>query len=421
MNLTAMVGANNRLSGFGYTTDSAGNIIADGVHTFTFDAENHLLSTAQSGQTTVNYTYDGDGKRVLKSDGTVYWYDEVGQLLADKSYSYYYLNGKRIARRNSANEVDFFVTDALGSARFMFSTQGASVSDFYPFGGERVVTAGGAPTNFKFTGKERDPESGLDNFLARFDSSTLGRFMSPDPTFESSRVRIPQAWNRYTYALNDPLTFTDPDGRLWQQSMNGTWDWMDKCNAGSVCVTEIAQQQGENVVVYGPSSAKDKMTFNANKDGYVNLKDIAATDGAYFEFQSGVTATYASPQTAVDLYNGAFDYRAEYPQDAKLSLNDVGRANGAPFSPHKTHNLGRAFDTSYVGPDGKAIHRGDLGVWLADDIRMKALVRIFRENGFNQNYSDNTDLGVNYAPGHKNHIHFGKSPQVGQCEIGPCP
>ncbi|HKW57978.1 MAG TPA: RHS repeat-associated core domain-containing protein, partial [Candidatus Acidoferrum sp.] len=57
-------------------------------------------------------------------------------------------------------------------------------SDYYPFGGERPIAYGsnnGVNVPFKFTGKERDSESGLDNFGARFDSSSLGRFMTPDP------------------------------------------------------------------------------------------------------------------------------------------------------------------------------------------------------------------------------------------------
>jgi RHS repeat-associated protein len=64
----------------------------------------------------------------------------------------------------------------------------------------------------KFPGKERDSESGLDNFGARYDSSSVGRFMSPDPLMASARVWDPQTWNRYSYALNNPLLFIDPTG-----------------------------------------------------------------------------------------------------------------------------------------------------------------------------------------------------------------
>jgi len=46
----------------------------------------------------------------------------------------------------------------------------------------------------KFTGKERDMESGLDNFGARYDASTMGRFMTPDPLLNSGHPSNPQTW-----------------------------------------------------------------------------------------------------------------------------------------------------------------------------------------------------------------------------------
>ena len=65
---------------------------------------------------------------------------------------------------------------------------------------------------YKFTGKERDAESGLDNFGARYYASAMGRFMKPDPLLNSGRPGSPQTWNRYSYALNNPLKFVDPNG-----------------------------------------------------------------------------------------------------------------------------------------------------------------------------------------------------------------
>ena len=60
------------------------------------------------------------------------------------------------------------------------------------------------------TGKERDSESGLDYFGARYNSSSMGRFMSPDPL--GGDLTNPQSLNRYSYVLNNPLTNTDPTG-----------------------------------------------------------------------------------------------------------------------------------------------------------------------------------------------------------------
>jgi RHS repeat-associated protein len=71
----------------------------------------------------------------------------------------------------------------------------------------------------QFTGKERDPESNLDNFGARYDSSQLVRFMSPDPTgIAMANPSDPQELNLYGSIRNNPLTFVDPT------ATNCVWD-----------------------------------------------------------------------------------------------------------------------------------------------------------------------------------------------------
>lgn len=79
---------------------------------------------------------------------------------------------------------------------------------YLPFGQEwnPQVTA----NHYKFTGNERDSESGLDNFDARYDSSQYGRFMTPDPLGGS--LADPQTLNKYAYVRNNPVTLTDPTG-----------------------------------------------------------------------------------------------------------------------------------------------------------------------------------------------------------------
>ncbi len=64
----------------------------------------------------------------------------------------------------------------------------------------------------QFTGKERDAETGLDYFGARYYGSNMGRFSSPDPKPRSAHIIDPQSWNRYVYTLNNPLKYFDPDG-----------------------------------------------------------------------------------------------------------------------------------------------------------------------------------------------------------------
>jgi len=81
--------------------------------------------------------------------------------------------GKRIARHDYQNNVVYYFADHLGTSRVVANSSGALLddSDFYPFGGERPVLSSSGNT-YKFTGKERDSESGLDDFDARYYSST---------------------------------------------------------------------------------------------------------------------------------------------------------------------------------------------------------------------------------------------------------
>ena len=122
---------------------------------------------------------------------------------------------------------------------------------------------------------------------------------------------------------------------------------------------------------------RTRQSLQPNQNGYIDLDELSGASGAYFQFQSGITAVYGSAQTGVDLYNAAFDYHDLHPGDAKLSLNDAGIESGNNFDSHQTHNLGRSIDMSYIDANGNPLHVKDLGVWRADDSRMQDLVRIF--------------------------------------------
>jgi RHS repeat-associated protein len=78
---------------------------------------------------------------------------------------------------------------------------------------------GSVASLYKFTGKERDSESGLDDFGARHYASSMGRFMQPDPMFfQASMVTDPQRFNLYAYVRNSPLNLVDPTGEAIELS-----------------------------------------------------------------------------------------------------------------------------------------------------------------------------------------------------------
>lgn len=120
-------------------------------------------------------------------------------------------------------KVQWLVPDHLGTPRIIIDQTGdrANVKrhDYLPFGEELFAGTGGRTTALgyagdgvrqKFTAKERDFETGLDYFVARYYSSVQGRFTSDDPG--SFVPADPQSWNRYLYTQNNPLKFTDPTG-----------------------------------------------------------------------------------------------------------------------------------------------------------------------------------------------------------------
>jgi RHS repeat-associated protein len=130
----------------------------------------------------------------------------------------------------SANaRVEWLVADQLGTPRMILDESGDLVNvkrhDYLPFGEElttgisgRSTTQGygaGDQVRQQFTQKERDVETGLDYFGARYYSSSQGRFTSIDPANYQAQLNPlePQSWNAYSYVNNSPLVNIDPNGR----------------------------------------------------------------------------------------------------------------------------------------------------------------------------------------------------------------
>lgn len=219
-------GPSNRITTSGYGYDFAGNLISynNGVQNlaFTYDPQARIL-TADSGA--VTYTYNPDGQRVRKDLSAGGWTEYVyfgGQSMAEKNSTgtwtdYIFAGGRRLAMASSTNATspstttDYYHGDQIGSSRIITNGSGAVISTYIytPFG------QGPTPdeNHYLFTGKERDAESGLDYFGARFyASSFMGRFMSPD---DFGGVKgDPQSLNRYGYVENNPLSRVDPDGHM---------------------------------------------------------------------------------------------------------------------------------------------------------------------------------------------------------------
>ncbi len=171
---------------------------------------------AAGGTETAAFVYDGDGGRVKKttSAGTTLFLGN-GYELQGTNFIEYVLNGAdRIASLDSAGALRYYLTDHLNSANLVVDSSGQVVelAEYAPYG-QLSRRTGAMNTPFKFTGQRLDAESGLYYMNARYYDPELGRFAAPDTVTPDSFN--PQSLNRYTYALNNPILFTDPSGNFF--------------------------------------------------------------------------------------------------------------------------------------------------------------------------------------------------------------
>jgi len=349
---------NNRIAstgqapgGYGY--DAGGNTQNDGINRYWYDAEGQLCAVQnQVIGTVTQYIYDAEGARIgtgtlASAPATNYstcsppmssgftltkrWLvglggDQVTELSEQgpptpQTESWAHSNvfsAARLTATYDTNSLHFELADPLGTKRVQTNTAGI-VEEWYvslPFGD--VLTPIPNPactpaihcyaedaTEHHFTGKERDTESGNDYFMARYYTSALGRFTSPDWSAKVMPVPYalmgdPQSLNLYAYVANNPVTHVDPDGHCdgWacQQVMRSPSEQKldDKAQANAVndASNKQVQQQGTahseshgttTTITHADGSVEVRTgtaAFRNNNEGNIRPGDFADSQGA---------------------------------------------------------------------------------------------------------------------------------------------
>jgi RHS repeat-associated protein len=222
-----------------------------------------------SGFTLTNrYLVDLGGDQVTELNGSGVW-----------QHSNVWAGGKLVATYDTKG-IHFELTDPLGTKRVQANAQGQvdETCTSLPFGNEvgnspgancaqpgNQLGTGDDATEHHFTGKERDSESGNDYFLARYYSSAMGRFMSPDwsakvAPIPYAKLDDPQSLNLYVYAHNNPLRNVDVDGH---------------CDSSSKATANTKCQDVSNLHVN--DAMKDKLKQSEGESGgkpMLEVKDI---------------------------------------------------------------------------------------------------------------------------------------------------
>jgi RHS repeat-associated protein len=352
--------ADNRLNGVVY--DEAGNTTTDGRNwTFIYDAENKQTQANNLSGPVGKYFYDGDGRRVKKEAleqgvwvTTIFVYDATGKLVAEYS--------TKVATASEA-KVSYLTNDHLGSPRIITHQNGNVTSrrDFLPFGEEIAANIGGRSNvqgygddniRKKFTGQQRDTESDLDYFNARYYAPFHGRFTSVDPENVGASEGDPQSWNGYAYARNNPQLLVDPDGEKYVY-----------CDMQGQCAN------------YDDDDFHKRI--KNLPDGYTRVKGKDGSGSVYFNGQLVATYTRPSVDFGSDFATGAMNETARRaPAAGNLALVTAGAGMatgaaigcvasgplcvGAAVTTAKTA-LGRQAIQSAVGLTTKAAAREEIG------------------------------------------------------------
>ncbi|HEX3094176.1 MAG TPA: RHS repeat-associated core domain-containing protein, partial [Candidatus Angelobacter sp.] len=320
----------NRITGFGF--DASGNMTSDGVNTYTYDAANRLTQVnAGAG----SYTYFGALriKKVVGSTTTTYIYSSdrpIAEYVNGALSKEYVYAGSRLLATLASGVPTYHHPDHL-SNRAETDGSGNVVRSFghFPFG--EVWYESPSTDKWKFTTYERDSESGLDYAVARFDSTGIARFTSPDPL--SGNLANPESLNRYSYVTNDPINLLDPTGLLASK-----WD---------MCLYDDI---GNPTRCFGmPSESADMAAGEQMFDVQVLLSELSETCPG--PCQIGVNAD-SNP----DVINALNALAASYGVDivwTDISINNPGTLPG--FTPNTLNGFEKC--------QGICFTVGDKNIW----------------------------------------------------------
>ncbi|AUG57149.1 tRNA3(Ser)-specific nuclease WapA precursor [Acetivibrio saccincola] len=225
---------NNRLISEGenvYTYDNNGNTLSKKNETetilYTYGYDNRLVSvvtTNQTGTSTVEYVYDVDGIRVGKivddakfSRYTVDKNTDYAKVLEERNEKgkliVSYVHGDDLISQKRGDVKSYYHFDGLGSTRALTNSNG-EVTDTYTYDafGNLIEKTGDTENEFLYTGEQYDANIGFYYLRARYMNPAIGRFTTMDP-FEGF-IQDPYSLHKYLYAHANPVMNIDPSGNF---------------------------------------------------------------------------------------------------------------------------------------------------------------------------------------------------------------
>ena len=338
-----------------YCYDKNGNQVKRilGTDTWLVDytAENKVERVRKNGATKAKYFYNGDGDRVKSVVGNVTTY-YIGNLYERSvggdchnggscDTKYYYASGKLVSLRRQnyaqSNGLRYIFEDHLNSTSLVIDSGGAKLyADYFtPFGGYlRKWTNTVRQTDYRFTGQRHESDIKLYDYRARFYDNRRGRFIQPDTIVPNPGA--PQSLNRYSYAGNNPLRYTDPSGHMWVED-----DDANPCRVVGGCQTVVTNGWIEkpDAVLVGVSMSANAGNMTAVVGNEILHNETTGDDTlfVYFGASKGVgTGGGASVSAYYGVANGIGNDNLNY--SGMFAITNITAADGIGGSASYSYN-----------------------------------------------------------------------------------
>ena len=210
-----------------YAYDVNGNLTKDlnkGITDIQYNVLNLPSTVSFSDGSTITYTYGADGTKlrtVHKIGSTTTTTDYCGNVIYENGTQKLLLTEEGYINLTGTQQYHYYLKDHQGNNRVVINQSGTveETNHYYPFGGVFGTTGNTQP--YKYNGKEFDTKKGLNwyDYGARYYDAALGRFTTVDPSSENY-----YAFNPYSYCVNNPIKYIDPDGKdfiIWYKDSNG--------------------------------------------------------------------------------------------------------------------------------------------------------------------------------------------------------
>jgi len=296
--------------------DANGNLVEDDDFIYTYNDANQLSEVRYSSNSSFveKYWYDANGQRFKKQNSAgeyTYYVNQFYEIENGTATSYFFRDDERIAKE-TYGEMEWYLSDHLGSTTLLINESGLEVerTEYYPYG---EVQSGGLE-KYGFTGKENDADTELMYYGARYYSPEYRIFVQPDSIIADPYN--PQALNRYAYALNNPVKYTDPSGHYVETALDlafialdvvevynnpsDAWAWA-ALGADVACAAlplatggGLAVKALEETVAHGDDALKLGKAASNLVESADNIKDVGTAVGKYGDDTGAALAKMSS-------------------------------------------------------------------------------------------------------------------------------